>query len=166
MNAIRMERTTDKQTADYRARRCMNVTDAQQWPVEVEESLTLAVMSAKLEEKRMPSKKDKREVSDPVVELVPLLEQSSDVEAWYLIKVDGEQIAGAISLSVEGKIGLSVMKEFRRTSIARSAVEMLMDQHGPRRYRIDVSRKNEALARLFTRLGFKLVQQTYELAKE
>jgi RimJ/RimL family protein N-acetyltransferase len=82
-------------------------------------------------------------------------------EAWYFI-CDPDPV-GACYLSRQDEIGVFVFGEHQKKGYARAAVKAIMQRHGPRRYLANVNPRNEASRFLFTGLGFKMIQHTYEL---
>lgn len=91
---------------------------------------------------------------------------------WYLITVDGTYV-GAIYLTKPGgksragdEIGVAILKAHRGKGYARAAIELLMQIHGARRYLANIAPGNEASIHLFEGLGFRHIQNTYELRGE
>lgn len=81
--------------------------------------------------------------------------------AWYLIKSDRDYV-GAIYLTAMNEIGIAVLKRSRRRGIGPAAIRLLMRKHGRRRYLANINPRNAPSTRMFGRLGFRLIQQTYE----
>ena len=88
-------------------------------------------------------------------------------EAWYLIQT-ADGIIGAIYLSKPGgpslagnEIGIDILKAFQGKGYGSLAVNLLMQEHGPRRYLANCAPGNEASQALFESLGFELAQYTY-----
>lgn len=82
--------------------------------------------------------------------------------AWYLIKVGGEYV-GAIYLTAAGEIGVSVLARRRGLGLGPRAIGLLMHKHTRRRYLANINPRNKRSIRMFQRMGFKMIQQTYEL---
>jgi RimJ/RimL family protein N-acetyltransferase len=82
--------------------------------------------------------------------------------AWYLIKLHKDYV-GAIYLTSMNEIGIAVLKQWRKRGVAPAAADLLMRKHGRRRYLANINPRNEESIRLFRRLGFRIVQHTYEL---
>ena len=82
-------------------------------------------------------------------------------EAWYFIN-DPEPV-GACYLTNHNEIGVFVFAAHQKKGYARAAVKAIIDLHGPGRYLANVSPHNEASRFLFSGLGFKMLQHTYEL---
>jgi RimJ/RimL family protein N-acetyltransferase len=81
---------------------------------------------------------------------------------WYLIEVDGEYV-GAIYLTVDDEIGVSIFKSYWGRGYAPAAISLLMKAHPRERYLANVAPGNARSARMFQCLGFKALQHTYEL---
>lgn len=80
--------------------------------------------------------------------------------AWYLIDMDGF-VVGSTYLTHSFEIGISVFHNCRRIGIGSSAVKELMRLHGPRRYLANINPANEASKRMWAKLGFTKIQETY-----
>jgi RimJ/RimL family protein N-acetyltransferase len=81
---------------------------------------------------------------------------------WYMIVSDYRAgvILGSCYLSRQREIGVSVYRAYRGRGIGKWAVQELMRRH-PGRFLANVNPLNDASARLFEGLGFKLIQHTY-----
>jgi RimJ/RimL family protein N-acetyltransferase len=88
---------------------------------------------------------------------------SKPYAAWYFIEVDNFPI-GACYLSKQDEIGVHIFKAHQGKGYGWRAVKALIDKHGPRRYLANISPRNERSAEMFSRMGFKLIQHTFELA--
>jgi RimJ/RimL family protein N-acetyltransferase len=82
--------------------------------------------------------------------------------AWYLIKFRNDY-AGAIYLTSMNEIGIAILKRWRKRGVGPAAIHLLMRKHGRRHYLANINPRNEQSIRLFRRLGFRIIQQTYEL---
>jgi len=87
--------------------------------------------------------------------------ESKPYLAWYLIRVD-DAFVGAIYLSKQREIGVSIFRDQQRKGYARAAVLELMRLH-PGKFLANVNPKNEASRKLWESLGFNLLQVTYQL---
>ncbi len=85
---------------------------------------------------------------------------SKPYEAWYFM--DNEPF-GACYLSKQNEIGVFVFKEHQGNGYGRAAIEALIKLHGPRRYLANVAPANTKSSELFGKLGFRLIQHTYEV---
>jgi RimJ/RimL family protein N-acetyltransferase len=81
--------------------------------------------------------------------------------AWYLIKSRGDYV-GAIYLTAMNEIGISILSPWRGFGFGPCAIQLLMSKHGHRRYLANINPRNEEWIRMFRRLGFRIVQETYE----
>jgi RimJ/RimL family protein N-acetyltransferase len=86
--------------------------------------------------------------------------ESRPYEAWYFI---GDEPLGACYLSKQNEIGVFLFREHQGKGHGRDAIKAIMEKHGRRRYLANVSPQNDRSRFLFAGLGFKCVQQTYEL---
>jgi RimJ/RimL family protein N-acetyltransferase len=80
---------------------------------------------------------------------------------WYFIFAR-EVPVGAIYLSRQREIGVSIFRAFQRRSYGRAAAQELMRRH-PGRFLANVNPTNLASRRLWESLGFDLRQVTYAL---
>ena len=75
-------------------------------------------------------------------------------------------IVGAVYLTRNNEIGVAVFRNLRGVGWGSQAVRMMMEKHGERRYFANVAPGNEPSRRMFEKLGFKHVQNTYALEVE
>lgn len=87
--------------------------------------------------------------------------RSNPYREWYLIDVGF--IVGAIYISKQNEIGVGVFKKDRGHGFARRAIEMLLLKHPGERLVANINPQNEASISLFSKLGSKLIQYTYEV---
>ncbi len=92
--------------------------------------------------------------------------KSRPYRAWYLIQ-DGSGPAGdargAIYLSKAGEIGVFIFKVHRGRGYGEAAIRLLMSRHASTpRFLANISPANPDSIRLFERLGFTHIQNTYE----
>lgn len=80
---------------------------------------------------------------------------------WYEILGDGVSV-GAIYLSKQREIGVSIFQVHQRKGFGRAAVIELMSLH-PGKFLANVSPANEASRKLWESLGGKLIQVTYDV---
>lgn len=81
--------------------------------------------------------------------------------AWYIIEHDGKKI-GAIYLSKNREIGVFLFEKFKMQGLGAQAVKLIMEAH-PGRFLANIAPTNPGSAEFFKNLGFKHIQQTYEL---
>lgn len=83
---------------------------------------------------------------------------------WYLIDCMGGW-AGWVYLNTRGEIGLMIFPNARGFGIGGWALKAIMKRHPRKNYLANINPKNKRSIKFFERLGFKIVQQTYELRK-
>lgn len=88
--------------------------------------------------------------------------ESKPYEAWYFIQ-DGTRIVGSCYLSKRNEIGIQVFKAHQGKGYATASLQRLMKRHGTINYLANVNPANSRSAALFQKLGFNLVQHTYEM---
>jgi RimJ/RimL family protein N-acetyltransferase len=88
--------------------------------------------------------------------------RSTPYEAWYVIVVD-EHLAGAIYLTKQDEIGIALKSYHHGNGLAKWAMDQLMEFHPRKRYLANISPRNEASQKFFTKHGFELIQHTYAL---
>ena len=91
--------------------------------------------------------------------------ESHPYEAWYFIRNYWRDV-GAIYLSRQNEIGISIFKAHQGNGYGPQAINALMAIHGPRRYLANINPANVKSAEMFKNLGFGLIQHTYELRNE
>jgi RimJ/RimL family protein N-acetyltransferase len=84
--------------------------------------------------------------------------------AWYLIKA-GSDYVGAIYLTSMNEIGIGILAQCQGHGFGARAVRLLMRRHGRRRYLANLNPRNDRSRRMFERLGFAIIQHTYELRR-
>lgn len=108
--------------------------------------------------------------------LPPFLEharfvRSKPYRAWYLVKVDG-LVAGSVNLTKLNEVGIVLHPDYRGKGVGKAALKLLLNRHRPLaaipahragHWLANVHPLNERSIRLFTGLGFKLKQHTYQL---
>lgn len=86
---------------------------------------------------------------------------SRPYEAWY--GIDCGDLVGAAYLTRQREVGIGILKRHRGQQYALNALRLLIQAH-PGRLLANISPANSDSIRLFTGLGFRHIQQTYELA--
>ena len=81
---------------------------------------------------------------------------------WYLIEAD-EACVGAIYLTRQDEIGIFILKGQQGHGYGRAAVELLMKVHARPRFLANINPANTRSIGFFQRLGFRHIQNTYEL---
>jgi RimJ/RimL family protein N-acetyltransferase len=96
---------------------------------------------------------------------------SKPYRVWYAIEKSVppilepilEKVArGAIYLTKQNEIGIAIRKVFQRQGYAREAIQILMKHHGPGPYKANIAPRNAASIALFTGLGARHIQNTYQ----
>jgi RimJ/RimL family protein N-acetyltransferase len=82
--------------------------------------------------------------------------------AWYLLK-SRDNYVGAIYLTAVNEIGISILARWRGCGFGPRAIRLLMQKHRRKRYAANINPHNEKSIRMFRRMGFRIIQQTYEL---
>jgi len=88
--------------------------------------------------------------------------KSKPYSKWYVIQNKDEKI-GSLYLSKQNEIGIHLLKKFEKESIHLESIKKLMSLNPEIIFRANVSPKNKNYITLFKKLGFKMVQHTYEL---
>jgi len=95
---------------------------------------------------------------------------SRPYQAWYIVEavtdcVDDVALVtenvGAAYLSRNREIGIGILQRHKGKKYGINAVRNLMEMH-PGKYLANINPDNEASIKLFTGLGFKHIQNTYE----
>lgn len=89
---------------------------------------------------------------------------SRPYKAWYIIKHEGKW-SGAVYLTQNSEIGISLFKDKRGKGIGEEAISELMRLHPEKRYLANIAPHNINSINFFEQQGFKLIQRTYELMK-
>lgn len=85
--------------------------------------------------------------------------------AWDIIEVEGRP-GGNIYLTRQNEIGIFLDPDFQGRGIGKVAIQLLRIQHGQRRYLANIAPGNEVSIGFFRSLGFKHIQNTYQLEGE
>lgn len=97
--------------------------------------------------------------------------RSKPYRSWYLVKVDG-LVAGSVTITKLNEVGIVLLPDYRGRGIGKKAMQMLLarskplpaiSSHRAGRFIANINPLNERSISLFTSLGFRLKQQTYEL---
>jgi RimJ/RimL family protein N-acetyltransferase len=88
--------------------------------------------------------------------------ESRPYRAWYLCLIDKVPV-GAVYLTLQREIGVFIFKAEQGKGYGEQAVKMLMEKW-PGRFLANVNPQNKASMAMFTKLGFNLIQNTYELS--
>lgn len=89
---------------------------------------------------------------------------------WYMIEHEATDVTqlyptilGYIYLSARDEIGLRLYRAHQGRGVGTWAVQELMQLHGKRGYLANIAPGNKASTRMFQRLGFAHIQNTYAL---
>lgn len=82
--------------------------------------------------------------------------------AWYLV-MKGKTALGSVYLTHDNEIGVFIFREHQGKGYGSRAVRMLKRRYGRRRYLANIAPGNRASISLFSKLGARHVQNTYEL---
>ena len=88
--------------------------------------------------------------------------KSKPYSKWYVIQNKDKKI-GSLYLSKQNEIGIHLLKKFEKESIHLESIKKLMSLNPEITFRANVSPTNKNYITLFKKLGFKMVQHTYEL---
>ena len=88
--------------------------------------------------------------------------KSNPYSYWYMIFFKNAKI-GTIYITNLNEIGLHLKKEFKNLKIESVILEKLFCKHPRNRYLVNINPKNKMVIHLFKKMGFKLLQHTYEL---
>lgn len=88
--------------------------------------------------------------------------ESRPYRAWYLALVDKVPV-GAVYLTMNREIGVFIFKAEQGKGYGEMAVKLLIEKW-PGRFLANINPKNEASIALFGKIGFNLIQHTYELS--
>ncbi len=88
---------------------------------------------------------------------------SRPYKGWWIIETDDGIPAGACYLSKQNEIGVFVLDAYRGRGLGKSAICEIMVMYPGERLLANVNPQNVASIALFERLGFRHLQNTYEL---
>jgi len=97
---------------------------------------------------------------------------SKPYRRWYLIQTLGERYAGTCYLTRQNEIGIVLFREHRGNGYGLHAVNKLITEHKPLKaipgkrsgqFIANINPNNQRSIRIFQRLGFTHIQNTYEL---
>ena len=90
--------------------------------------------------------------------------KSSPYSKWYIIEVDGKR-AGTIYLTKQNEIGIFLNEGLQEKGIGSNALNVLIGKNPDLRYLANINPENKKSIEFFKKLGFTLIQYTYELNK-
>ena len=83
---------------------------------------------------------------------------------WYIIEYDKKNV-GAIYLSKQDEIGISVNNDYEYDQIVKSALELLMKLNQRKRYLANTSSKDVRSQEFLLKNGFTSLEYVYEMKK-
>lgn len=90
---------------------------------------------------------------------------SKPYKAWYLVQMPEAGFVGAVCLTKSNEIGVFIFKESQGRGYGPMAVRSLMACHPEAKYTANINPRNERSIRMFEKLGFKHIQNTYALER-
>ena len=88
--------------------------------------------------------------------------RSKPYAAWYLLEQDKEFV-GAIYLSKMDEIGIFVLRAHQGKGLGKKAIKALMKRHPRKRFLANINPRNTNSIGMFEDMGFRHIQNTYEL---
>ena len=107
--------------------------------------------NANISHKKMPS-------YDEHVEFV----MSKPYTNWYIIEYDKKNV-GAIYLSKQDEIGISIKRDYKYEQIAKPALKLLIKLNPRKRYLANTSPKDVRSQEFFLKNGFNSLEYVYEI---
>ena len=86
---------------------------------------------------------------------------SEPYSKWYIIQIDDKKI-GSIYLTKENEIGIHFFTQYEESERFQNVIKEFFLKEPQDRFVMNVSPKNEQYIDLAKKLGFHLVQHTYE----
>lgn len=81
---------------------------------------------------------------------------------WFIVINDTEKPVGACYLSKQNEIGVQVFRDFQGRGYGNFAIQAIMYRHADERLLANISPENVKSQEVFKKLGFRLIQYTYE----
>ena len=97
--------------------------------------------------------------------------RSHPYRAWYFVKVDG-LVAGSVNITKLNEVGIVLHQDYRGKGIGKAALKKLLERSRPLPaipahrsgcFLANINPGNYRSISLFTGLGFKHIQNTYQL---
>lgn len=86
--------------------------------------------------------------------------------AWYLVRNEKGTIVGATYLTHKAEIGIHLFEQFKGQGYGPKAIQLLMEMHPHEQYLANINPQNESSIRMFEKLGFTHIQNTYCLRRQ
>lgn len=133
------------------------------------EPTAIAVLYALLQQRPVVSRISHQEM--PTYQQHIAFVHSRPYRMWWLIRVDGEFV-GDLHATHLNEIGVFLFQRHRGKGYGAQAVKLFMARHRPlvaipakrvRRWLAHIAPENDAGAGFFRKLGFRLVEQTWQM---
>lgn len=99
----------------------------------------------------------------PTVEEHLAFVRSNPYAEWCLITDENVTIfVGAVYLTRNSEIGVFIFKDCRGHGYGKMAVQIMIERHKGKRLLANIAPGNEASRAMFEKLGFTLIQNTFE----
>ena len=93
--------------------------------------------------------------------------ESLPYAAWFLVEIPfglvAEETIGCVYLTNADEIGVFLFERHRGKGFGPKAIKLLMEACPRERYLANVAPANAQSARMFVKMGFRQIQNTYEL---
>lgn len=83
-------------------------------------------------------------------------------DAWYVIK-SGPDYVGAVYLTTMNEIGIGILARWYGRGYGPAAIRALMRKHPRERFLANINPRNAKSIGMFGDMGFRIIQQTFEL---
>jgi len=90
--------------------------------------------------------------------------ESKPYDVWFIIWNNANRV-GSIYKTKNGEIGIFVKKEFQNRGIAKTVIPLIYNT-GSKNNLANVSPQNPKYVTMFEKLGFKHIQNTYQLEEK
>jgi len=87
--------------------------------------------------------------------------QSQPYQKWYIVENHGIPV-GNCYLTYDLEIGVFVLKKYSKQGIASKMIDYIMTNSPGYNYLANINPKNESSIKLFEKMGFKHIQNTYQ----
>tara|TARA_Y100000780_G_C13537501_1_gene360125 strand:- start:166 stop:579 length:414 start_codon:yes stop_codon:yes gene_type:complete len=87
---------------------------------------------------------------------------SEPYTTWYIIECDKKN-TGAIYLSKQDEIGISINNHYEYEKIAEPALKLLMELNPRKRYLVNTSPKDTKAQEFLLKKGFTVLEHVYEM---
>jgi len=84
---------------------------------------------------------------------------------WYMVRYS-RMIVGSVYLTHQNEIGIFLFKKFQRRGLGGQIIKQLFWHHPEPYFLANVNPKNTPSKKMFKRLGFVKIQETYRVERE